>query len=103
MPESKYPEHEKLTKIKDESQTIGEFLEWFQHEKKVTACVKHKHDDSCYSKSGYSCCSFRVDEYAPFPFLTEVLLAEYFKIDLNKIEKEKRQMLDKIKKVNNKT
>jgi hypothetical protein len=29
MTEEQYPEHEKLHKVKDESQTIGYFLEWF--------------------------------------------------------------------------
>ena len=27
--EVEYPEHEKLSKVKDDSQTIGYFLEWF--------------------------------------------------------------------------
>ena len=32
-----YPEHERLSKVKDRSQAIGEFLEWLQ-EQRVTLC-----------------------------------------------------------------
>lgn len=33
-----YPEHDKLSAIKDKSQSIGEFLEWLDFEKNYTIC-----------------------------------------------------------------
>lgn len=38
MMAKQYPEHEKLEAVKDESQTIGEFLEWLLSEHGVTLC-----------------------------------------------------------------
>lgn len=63
-----YPEHDKLHAIHDQSQQIGMFLDWL-HE--------------TYP-----------EESAELPRITK-LLAEYFEIDENKLEEEKRRMLDK--------
>jgi hypothetical protein len=83
---SEYPEHEKLNAVKAKSQAIGEFLEWLQHERfqRVTLCLEA--DDE--------------EEFYPFHYSTEHLLAEFFKIDLNKIEAEKRAMLETMRKAN---
>jgi hypothetical protein len=80
---TKYPECEKMAAVKDKSQIIGEFLEWLTHERliRVELCVRNDIHDNlipCYPS-------------------TEELLAEFFDIDLNKIEKEKRQMLDELR------
>lgn len=37
-----YPEHEKLDEIKDQSQAIGEFLEWLGREKSIELCEWRK-------------------------------------------------------------
>jgi hypothetical protein len=63
---SKYPEHEKMKKIADESQACGDFIHWATHKGYIDIKSRKR---------------------------TEELLAEYFKIDLNKIEQEKRAML----------
>lgn len=83
--ESKYPEHDKLKAISDDSQTIGEFL------------------DNC----GYTLCEFResptlsdYSEFVPLRKSIQDVLAEYFGIDLNLIEKEKRAMLEELCKRN---
>jgi len=59
-----YPEHDKLAAVHAESQPIGTFLDWLQCEKGVI-----------------------------LPERIEVLLAEYFEINLDLIEMEKRVML----------
>lgn len=39
-----YPEHEKLSAIKDQSQAIGEFLEWLQGSKSARLLTWHEAD-----------------------------------------------------------
>ena len=82
------PEHNKLRAIADKSQTVGEFLEWLG-EQGLTVCrfqelTRHSDELGDYSPEGY------------YPARTsrEKLLAEFFDIDLDKIEAEKRAMLD---------
>jgi hypothetical protein len=79
---SEYPEHDKLHEVKDKSQAIGEFLEWLGSEKRGVVCEYT--DDSDYP--------------IPMTHNIQTLLAEYFDIDLDKIEEEKQQMLEKIRK-----
>lgn len=71
----KTPELDKMAKVKDKSQAIGSFLDWLQQEKEVrlTQLVG--------------------DNYVPFHFSMESLLAEYFEINLNKVEKERQALL----------
>lgn len=81
---SKYPEHDKLTKVKDQSQTIGEFLDWL-------------------STQGIHLASYSYDgsEHLWDIFQTrEELLAQRFDINLLKLENEKRQMLKEIRETN---
>lgn len=84
------PEHERLSEIKDRSQAIGEFLEWMQTTKRIRLATSHVHTDDC-SKW----CEREFEVFTPS---TEKLLAEYFEIDLNKLELEKRRMLAEIRK-----
>jgi hypothetical protein len=73
----KYTEHAKLEKVKDQSQAIGEFL------------------DGC----GYLLAQYnQFDELVPIRLSTEKVLADYFEIDLERLEKEKRHMLDQCRK-----
>ena len=73
-----YPEHDKLAKIRDKSQAIGEFLEWLQE--KGIHLGRYVDDYSTHMDT--------LDSQ------TNDLLAEYFEIDLNVLEDEKRAMLD---------
>jgi hypothetical protein len=77
-----YPQHEKLAKIKEKSQTIGEFLEWLQIRKKIVLC-----------KSTGDFHTTEYELYTPANINTQTILSEFFEIDLNKLEKEKIQML----------
>ncbi len=77
-----YPEHAKLQKVKDESQTIGEFLDWLTNERPsgvVFLCERHPTHEVG-------------DIWVPFNKGIERLLAEYFEIDEKKLESEKRQI-----------
>lgn len=77
-----YPEHDKLQAVQDDSNVIGTFL------------------DTC----GYTLCEWlnpadMGDEDEPhgyFPVRGSInqILAKHFEIDLDKLEAEKRQMLD---------
>lgn len=79
-----YEEHEKLKSIKNESETIGQFLEW----------QKTRNRDLCTFDSKF-------DEFAPtFNGSIEKILGEYFEIDLKKLEKEKCQMIEELRCVN---
>ncbi len=74
-----YPEHEKLAAVADESQAIGAFLDSDQHPYVLSEWV---------TIEGYS-----EPRLMPVQKSIQQILAEYFDIDLQKIEAEKRQML----------
>lgn len=82
--EQKYPEHEKLQAIKEQSQIIGEFLEWLAVEKQVSLCKVDPEYRGDYSP------------YWPIRKRYEELLAEFFNIDLEVLEEEKRTMLEEM-------
>lgn len=70
------PELDKMLAVKDQSQTIGEFLDWLT-EVKGYVLAEYDENDRLYPK--YSS--------------IETLLAEFFGIDLKKIEEERRAIL----------
>lgn len=76
-----YPEHEKLKEVQDQSQVIGEFLEWLNYERKYSLCENE----------------IRYDSWLPVSENHQELLAQYFNINLDKLEQEKRQMLESLK------
>lgn len=77
---SKYPEHDKLAGVRDQSQVIGEFLEEFLPSQGIVLCENKEY----------------YDEYLPARKKTNELLAKFFGVDLDKLELEKRAMLDKL-------
>lgn len=87
----KYPECEKLHAVHEESQKIGDILEWLQQEQGYTLC---KYQDEEYSPE--------MDEGFPAGFYPtyeriEELLAKYFQIDMDKVDDERRQMLEDLR------
>lgn len=123
---SEYPECERMHAVHEQSQTIGEFIDWLPSQGKflgawrtVVDCpgggafsnwtcengVK-VHDRT--GEDGGTCpvCNGRgvVDAENPIPDVAYVditkLLAEFFEIDLVKIEAEKRAMLDAMRAAN---
>jgi len=77
---TKAPECEKLHAVKDKSQLLGEFIDLFLPSKGITLCILHD------------------ENYYPANQSVEKLLAEFFKIDLGKVEKERRAMLAELRK-----
>lgn len=84
-PKELYPEHQKMRAVKSRSQEMGSFIDW------LGAC-------------SISLCSIeRVygnDRWFPINKSIETILAEYFVIDLKKIEDEKDAMLAEIREQN---
>jgi uncharacterized protein with HEPN domain len=76
---AEYPEHEKLKAAKAESQVIGEFLE--------------------NMPGGLKLCRYHAQWAKWEPTSTPInnILAEYFDIDLKKIEKERQVMLKELR------
>lgn len=80
---SDYPEHAKLSEVADQTQAIGEFMEWLEGKGVFLA---HYIDGMNF----------------PRQYNTGVrdLLAEWAGIDQNKLEAEKRQMLANLRAAN---
>lgn len=74
-----YPECEKLAEIHDKSQVIGEFLDWLNSE-------------------GIYLCEEISEKLFPIRDTIEFLLADFFGIDMKKVEEERQSMLDDIRK-----
>ena len=74
------PECEKLSAIAPQSQIVGEFLEWLTQDKGYCIAEENLGDSS--------------ETLIPVYTTTEKLLAEHFGIDLNKVEKERRALLE---------
>jgi len=79
---TQYPEHEKMAKISDLSQAIGEFLE-YQSGRGITLCHR-----GVYGQRW------------PVTESLEKMLAKYFEINLDVIEAEKRMMIDEMRRAN---
>jgi len=87
-----YPEHAKLEAIGDKRNAVGDFIEWLSEE---GYRIANWHENEC------SECSCMADQILlPVMKNTPEMLAEYFDVDLIKIEKEKQAMLDSIRKAN---
>ena len=84
----KTPELEKMAKIADESQKIGEFLNWLQDEENNITLCQYDEDESYETDT---------EAYVPVTGSIETLLAKYFDIDLAKCEKERQGLLDELR------
>jgi len=82
---SECPEHDKLDKIHDKSQAIGEFLDWLQNERDIVLAEYHEHAMS------------RKDVLLPAHINIETLLGEFFEIGPEKLENEKLNMLEQLR------
>lgn len=89
------PELDKLSKVKEESQKIGEFLEWLTSSRKVLLC---RYTEDVEDEFGNKI----PDGYHPLIHgshgLIEELLAQYFKIDLKKADAEKEAIYQQVAK-----
>jgi hypothetical protein len=103
MIEPKSPECEKMTKVAPVSQKIGEFFDWLRDEKKISLAVRHEHTpEGCDvkrtgSSRGATCGVSEGDLFYANVNMTN-LLAEFFGIDLIKVERERRAILEVLRK-----
>lgn len=78
-PQPKCPECEKLASVSEESNKIGNFFDWMQSETAFRVCEYDETENYYFSSSHYD---------------REQLLAKYFEIDLDKVEKERKALLE---------
>jgi hypothetical protein len=96
---SDYPEHDKLEKVSDKSQAIGEFLDWLSGPPHgIVLATYHRHSQLCYEDGGWPVCGYTEHGLQSAGIRFEKLLADYFEIDPNLLDKEKRAMLDEFRK-----
>lgn len=74
----KYPQLAQMRAVQAQSQAIGEFIEWLGENGMVI----------CTTEDG-----LRGGRYYPVGTPTEALLARHFGVDLNAVERERRQVL----------
>ena len=84
------PECERLHAVADKSNACGEFITWL-HSQGYVLAKHHEHSDECGYWEGQ--CGYHKDELAPHYEDTESLLARFFNIDMNKVERERRALL----------
>lgn len=83
--ESLYPEHDKMAAIKELSQAVYDFIEWLPSQDcMIGQMVQYEDRDE--------------PVFVPYYGSIKELIAKHFGIDLDKIEQEKRVMLDALRK-----
>lgn len=113
---SDYPEHDKLAKVSEQTQAIGDFLDWIGAERGARLMAWREWDeqtvDECpnchYSARSIAACS-RCDDkgmaevprhyecWVPLDGSAQSWLADWAGVDLHKLECEKRAMLDALR------
>lgn len=96
MPKSKYTEHEKLKALGESREAVQELLDWLGDDG-IHLAKRHAHEDGCYNGDGELDCAARQEELIDHYETKEKLMARFFEIDLDKLENEKRAMLDEIR------
>lgn len=110
---AEYPEHEKVSVVKAESQAIGEFLDFGLPKMDLTLYQRATRPCDCkWCKRGASRRSawhtaeeqetiidgvVQVTEWRPTHRTIPAILAEYFDIDQGKLDDEKEAMLDALR------
>jgi hypothetical protein len=77
------PECDKMQAVQSKSQVIGEFLEWLNGKYVIAQWVEVE--------------GYKEEQLLPAHTVIEKLLAEYFEIDLEKVEAEKREILEELR------
>lgn len=97
---AQYPEHAKLKRVQDQSQVIGDFIEWLNRNN-YSIAIPHRHSPECRDQSAMLesfGCGYSAGELQEIYETTEQLLAKYFQVDLAALEREKRDMLQALRK-----
>ncbi|MDR5727513.1 MAG: hypothetical protein RB191_08810 [Terriglobia bacterium] len=92
-PQPPCPECEKVARVAPKSQAIGDFLEHMRESGWQLARAHDHRRNDCPTKKGHWDCGLSMNEMEINTASTEQLLAEFFQIDLEKIEKERRALL----------
>ena len=85
---SKYPECDKIVAVHDQSQKLGEFLDWLREQGWELCAYQGVEDEESEETP---------DGWYPIHKPAEQLLAKFFGIDLNKVEAERRALLEAIR------
>lgn len=96
---STYPEHDKLAEVKEDSQTIGYFLDWLQSKATI---AKYEDDIEIMTTDGEMVVNgdpmlMPHSRYSGGEVAINKLLADYYGIDYNKLMEEKDAMLAEIR------
>lgn len=83
--EKKYPQLAKMQEVNPRSEVVGEFLDWLEQ-------------NSLFIGRYIIPDGFRREVAVPISDSTEQLLAQYFKIDLKAVERERQSILDEVRK-----
>jgi len=89
-PQPTCPECEKLSKVSEEFNKIGAFLDWLS-EKEIVLCRWEANDDE-NTREYLDDVLLPIRKYRGYSGI-EQLLADYFEIDLEKVEKERKHLL----------
>jgi hypothetical protein len=92
------PECNKMLEVNEYSQAIGEFIEWLRTEKHYDITETKRFTEvreQLFSDKTYET---EIVETVPIRQSIERLLAEYFNIDLDKVEMERREILKELQK-----
>lgn len=122
MNKVEYPEHEKFQAVKEKSQAIGAFIQWLDEKKHylgIYTDIDETTCNTCNLLDSHDCpndvilseLEEAIKKWGEHPdcyvaafiranYNINKLLAEYFEIDLDKLEEEKRQILDKQRELN---
>jgi hypothetical protein len=98
---NKYPECEKLHAVHEESQKLGYFLDWLMSRYALAEWNKNIHARLEDKETGDT--DYWNEILMPVHIgenKINSLLAEYFGIDLDTVEEERRQILEELRKAN---
>lgn len=110
MNKSQHPELDKIKAVSEDSRKLGEFLEWLRAQGYVFAqWVDHEHTEDCYQmeespfnpgkmRPTLACSLNEGDEnFLPVSWNINDLLAQYFGIDQDQAERERRAILESLR------
>lgn len=100
-PTTKYPECVKLSSHEDEWNDIYPFMEWLQQQG-IVLC-RYETDEEARARGAHVSEDGTVWKHEdPYPIFKPISdwLHEYFEIDTNKLEKERRALLQKLREDN---
>jgi len=79
------PECEKMVAVQEKSQELSNFIDWLR-EQGYAICEERVYKDS-----------YPPEQWVPLKKSFEQLFADYFSIDLKKVEEERRAILEEIR------